>query len=73
MAINFPDNPSDGDIATVGGVTYTYTASSNTWKPPVPGASASTLTDLSISDGTAGQLLTTDGNNNFSFTSIASA
>jgi len=73
MAINFPDNPSDGDIATVGGVTYTYTASSNTWKPPVPGASTSTLTDLGISDGTAGQLLTTDGNNNFSFTSIASA
>ena len=37
------------------------------------GTSASTLTDLNISDGTAGQLLTTDGNNNFSFTSIASA
>ncbi len=73
MAINFPDNPSDGDIATIGGVTYTYTASSNSWKPPSPGASASTLTDLNISDGTSGQLLTTDGNNNFSFTSISSA
>jgi len=73
MAINFPDNPADGDIATIGGVTYTYTASSNSWKPPSPGASASTLTDLNISDGTSGQLLTTDGNNNFSFTSISSA
>ena len=73
MAINFPDNPSDGDIASIGGVTYTYTASANSWKPPAPGASASTLTDLNISDGTAGQLLTTDGNNNFSFTSVSSA
>jgi len=73
MAINFPDNPSDGDIASIGGVTYTYTASSNSWKPPAPGASASTLTDLNISDGTSGQLLTTDGNNNFSFTSVSSA
>ena len=73
MAINFPDNPSDGDIATIGGVTYTYTASANSWKPPAPGASASTLTDLNISDGTSGQLLTTDGNNNFSFTSVSSA
>jgi len=73
MAINFPDNPSDGDIATIGGVTYTYTANANSWKPPAPGASASTLTDLNISDGTSGQLLTTDGNNNFSFTSISSA
>ncbi|MDA8882959.1 LamG domain-containing protein [bacterium] len=73
MAINFPDNPSDGDIASIGGVTYTYTASANSWKPPAPGASASTLTDLNISDGTSGQLLTTDGNNNFSFTSVSSA
>jgi hypothetical protein len=35
MAINFPDNPSDGDTISLNGITYTYTASANSWKPPL--------------------------------------
>jgi len=37
-------------------------------KPTIPSA----LTDLSISDGTNGQVLTTDGSGNFSFTTVTS-
>lgn len=33
MAINFPNSPSDGDKTTVGGVSYTYSSSKNTWTP----------------------------------------
>lgn len=33
MALNFPDNPSDGDVATVGSKEYTYNATKNTWTP----------------------------------------
>jgi hypothetical protein len=36
MALNFPDNPSDGDIATVGSKEYTYSASKNAWNPNPP-------------------------------------
>ena len=32
MAVNFPDNPSNGDTTTVNGVTYTYNATKNLWK-----------------------------------------
>jgi len=41
--------------------------SSLTGTPTIP----SDLTDLSISDGTNGQVLTTDGSGNFSFTTVA--
>ena len=32
MAINFPDNPSNGQQVTVGGVRYEYNSSKNAWK-----------------------------------------
>jgi hypothetical protein len=32
MAVNFPDNPSNGDTTVVNGVTYTYNATNNLWK-----------------------------------------
>lgn len=32
MAVNFPDNPSNGDTTEVNGVTYTYNATKNLWK-----------------------------------------
>lgn len=51
-------------LATVA-TTGQYTDLLNT--PTIP----SVLTDLSISDGTAGQVLTTDGNGAFSFTTVS--
>jgi len=33
MAINFPNSPNNGDKTTVGGVSYTYSSSKNTWTP----------------------------------------
>lgn len=33
MAIDFPDNPSDGDIVTRSGKLFTYSAVKNTWTP----------------------------------------
>jgi len=32
MAVNFPDNPSNGDTTVVNGVTYTYNSTNNLWK-----------------------------------------
>ena len=57
MAITFPSNPSDGDIYSHGGVTYTWDASPGYWKgqfsvPTIPG-DISDLTDTtnSLFDG----------------------
>ena len=36
------------------------------------GGGASTLTDLNITDGTSGQVLTTDGAGTFTFTTLSS-
>ena len=33
MAINFPDSPTNGQVATVGGKNYTYNSTKNTWTP----------------------------------------
>lgn len=33
MAINFPDNPSDGDTFSSGGITWTYIAAKGAWQP----------------------------------------
>jgi plastocyanin len=58
------------DADTLDGQDSTYYLNWNNFtnKPVVP----STLTDLSISDGTFGQVLTTDGNGTFSFTTVSS-
>jgi len=32
MAVNFPDNPNNGDTTVVNGVTYTYNSTNNLWK-----------------------------------------
>lgn len=36
MALNFPNSPSNGDTATVGGISYTYNSSKNAWAPNTP-------------------------------------
>ena len=33
MAINFPDNPTNGQVVLVGGKNYTYNSTKNTWTP----------------------------------------
>ena len=33
MAINFPDSPTNGQVATIGGKNYTYNSTKNTWTP----------------------------------------
>jgi hypothetical protein len=33
MAINFPDSPTNGQVALVGGKNYTYNSTKNTWTP----------------------------------------
>lgn len=52
----------------VGFTTFDGAYSSLTGAPTIPTA----LTDLSITDGTSGQVLTTDGAGNFSFTTVTS-
>ena len=71
MAITFPSNPADGDTYSHGGVTYTWDASPGYWKgqfsvPTIP----SSLSDLGITDGTNGQVLSTNGSGAFSFTTL---
>jgi len=58
-----PEGTASGD----GSIAYNNTTGVFTYTPPVI---PSDLTDLSISDGTNGQILTTDGAGNFSFTTV---
>lgn len=58
-----PEGIASGD----GSIAYDNTTGVFTYTPPVI---PSDLTDLSISDGTNGQILTTDGAGNFSFTTV---
>jgi len=58
-----PEGTASGD----GSIAYDNTTGVFTYTPPVI---PSDLTDLSISDGTNGQILTTDGAGNFSFTTV---
>lgn len=58
-----PEGTASGD----GSIAYDNTTGVFTYTPPVI---PSDLTDLSISDGTNGQILTTDGVGNFSFTTV---
>jgi hypothetical protein len=58
-----PEGTASGD----GSIDYDNTTGVFTYTPPVI---PSDLTDLSISDGTNGQILTTDGAGNFSFTTV---
>jgi len=58
-----PEGTASGD----GSIAYDNTTGIFTYTPPVI---PSDLTDLSISDGTNGQILTTDGAGNFSFTTV---
>lgn len=36
MALQFPNSPSDGDLSTINGITFKYTASKNLWDPVTP-------------------------------------
>ena len=40
MAINFPDSPSNGDTATLGGTVYTYNTSKTQWTPAAAASDA---------------------------------
>lgn len=54
-----------------GGLSYDSNTGVITYTPPIIPAAVTDLTDLGISDGTAGQVLTTNGNGVFSFTTAA--
>ena len=63
MAVNFPDNPSDGDTITANGKTYTYESSSAKWKASAAasdgGGSVTTYANIAAlpsSGNTAGDL-----------------
>jgi len=49
MAINFPDSPSNGDTATLGGKTYTYDSTSTSWTPSSAPAAAGTTVVANLS------------------------
>tara|TARA_B110000977_G_scaffold100890_1_gene132322 strand:- start:334 stop:621 length:288 start_codon:yes stop_codon:yes gene_type:complete len=73
-AVNFPNSPVDGDTFTYEGKTFTWDNTNSIWvrNPAGPVVSVpSVLTDLSIVDGSAGQVLTTDGAGGFTFASGA--
>lgn len=67
-----PESPSSGAIwyNSTSGVLYVYVqdADSQQWvQPTAPFPNITSLLDLGISDGTVGQVLTTDGDGNFTF------
>ena len=67
-----PPGPESGAIwyNSVSGILYVYVADgdSNQWvQPAVPFQNITAITDLGISDGTSGQVLTTDGSGAFTF------
>ena len=33
MALNFPNSPADGDLATLNGTTFKYNSAKNLWDP----------------------------------------
>jgi hypothetical protein len=68
--VNFPNSPADGETFTYEGKTFEWSATDSIWirqrlldTITVP----SDLTDLGITDGTVGQVLTTDGAGGFTF------
>jgi len=67
-----PDSPESGAIwyNSTNGILYVYVADgdSNQWvQPTAPFQNITAITDLGISDGTNGQILTTDGSGAFTF------
>lgn len=73
MAVNFTNSPSDGATITADGRTYTFSSSTGKWDvTSSPGDTLLSLTDVG-SDGTNGQVLTTNGSGSFTFTTVSSA
>ena len=71
MAVNFTNSPSNGDTITADGRTYTFSSSTGKWDVTAsPGDTLLSLTDVG-SDGSNGQVLTTDGSGSFTFTTIS--
>jgi len=60
-----------GTASGNGAISYSDSTGVFTYTPPVIPAAVTSLTDLSISDGTNGQVLTTDGSGGFTFTTPA--
>jgi len=72
MAVNFTNSPSDGATITADGRTYTFSSSTGKWDvTSSPGDTLLSLTDVG-SDGTNGQVLTTNGSGSFTFTTVSS-
>lgn len=68
MAVNFTNSPSNGATITADGRTYTFSSSTGKWDVTAsPGDTLLSLTDVG-SDGTNGQVLTTNGSGSFTFT-----
>lgn len=73
MAVNFTNSPSNGDTITADGRTYTFSSSTGKWDVTAsPGATLLSLNDVG-SDGSNGQVLTTDGSGSFTFTTISAS
>jgi hypothetical protein len=78
-AVNFPVSPVDGETFTYEVKTFTWNNIKSIWvRTPTSGVVSgsptipSVLTDLSIVDGTVGQVLTTDGTGGFTFADTVS-
>ena len=72
MAVNFTNSPSNGATVTADGRTYTFSSSTGKWDVTAsPGDTLLSLTDVG-SDGTNGQVLTTNGSGSFTFTTPSS-
>ena len=68
MAINFPDSPTNGESATLGGNTWTYNSTSGAWARASSGGGSSittydSTTDLPLSGVSAGDQAFVTGSN----------
>ena len=61
-----------GTASGNGAIAYNDSTGVFTYTPPVIPAAVTSLTDLSINDGSTGQVLTTNGSGTFSFTTVSS-
>jgi hypothetical protein len=75
----FPTSPTDGQTYTQYGRTFIYSSTTGAWRnfknsdlsnPLTGNVTLGTISNVHISGGTSGQLISTDGSGNLSFATV---